>query len=118
MIVFDHSVGHRSLKVSSVLKKALSGLFLREFYDLSTLVSVSEVKVGEDLRNATIFVVVHGKGVDGDEIVRALNASSSVVRKSVFKYLKLRYVPRLHFKLDVEFENFLRISDALAVLND
>ncbi|KAA8472832.1 30S ribosome-binding factor RbfA [Anaplasma marginale] len=114
MIAFTPSAGLRSLKVASVLKRALAQLFIREFYDLSSMLSISGVKVSEDTRNATVFVAIGDRSVDGDEVVAALNDASNSIRRAVFRYLKLRYVPRLHFKLDVEFDNFLRISEIMA----
>ncbi|MCU7611598.1 30S ribosome-binding factor RbfA [Anaplasma capra] len=113
MITFTPDVGFRSLKVASVLKRALARMFICEFYDLSNVLSISNVKVSGDTRNATVFVVVRDKLANKGEIVAALNDASDSIRRSVFKYLKLRYVPRLHFKLDVEFDNFLRISEIM-----
>ena len=118
MMVFDSPADHRSLKVSSVLKRALSQLFVCEFYDLSKIVTISAVKMGEDLRNATILVVVRGGDIEADDMVAALNESSGVIRSAVFKYLSLRCVPRLHFKLDLEFENFLCVNEALSLLRE
>ncbi|ASI47726.1 MAG: 30S ribosome-binding factor RbfA [Anaplasma ovis] len=114
MIAFTPAAKLRSLKVASVLKRALAQLFVREFYDLSGVLSISAVKVSEDARNATVFVVIGDRLVDNDGVVAALNDASNSIRRSVFRYLKLRYVPRLHFKLDVEFDNFLRISEIMA----
>ena len=118
MMDFGAHAGHRSLKVSSVLKRALSQLFMCEFCDLSKVVSISGIRVGEDIRNATVFVVVRGGDISADDIVSALNESSGAIRSAVFKYLRLRYVPRLHFKLDLEFENFLCVNEALSSLRE
>ncbi|MDB1135166.1 30S ribosome-binding factor RbfA [Candidatus Anaplasma sp. TIGMIC] len=119
MIAFDEFKGHRSLKVSSVLKRALSQLFMREFYDLSGVVSITCIRVSEDIKNATVFVVIREEEARVQEIVHALNESSAVIRRAVFKYLKLRYVPRLYFKLDVDFGSFLCVTDdMLAVMKD
>lgn len=119
MIEFELPSSNRSLKVSSLLKKALSDLFVREFYELSKLVSISAVKVSEDIRNATVLFVVSDVNADKEEVMRALNdAADDVIRRMIFKHLRLRNVPRLHFKLDLEFENFLGVSEALATLGD
>lgn len=119
MIEFELPISNRSLKVSSLLKKALSELFMREFYELSKLVSISAVRVSDDIRNATVLFVVSDVNADKEEIVRALNdAADDVIRRMIFRHLKLRNVPRLHFKLDLEFENFLGVSKALSALDD
>ncbi|MGN7661699.1 MAG: 30S ribosome-binding factor RbfA [Anaplasma sp.] len=108
--------GFRSLKVASVLKRALAQLFIRELSDLSATVSISGVKVSEDARNATVFVVVRGEPEARNDMINALNDVSGAIRRSMFKYLKLRYVPRLCFRLDAEYDNFLRVSEVMVSL--
>ncbi|MGN7678675.1 MAG: 30S ribosome-binding factor RbfA [Anaplasma sp.] len=109
-------VGFRSLKVASVLKRALAQLFMRELSDLSATVSISGVKVSDDARNATVFVVVMGEPEARNDTINALNDASGGIRRSIFKYLKLRYVPRLYFRLDAEYDNFLRVSEIMVSL--
>ena len=105
----------RSLKVSSVLKRALSQMFLEEFYDISKVVSVSYVRVSEDLREATVFVVIGDSAGEGkEEIMPTLNDASKLIRRLVFKYVKLRYVPRLYFKLDEGFYHLIEMGDVFA----
>ena len=78
-------------------------------------VTVTDVTVSEDLRDAKVFVLIDGGDTAIDEALRALRHASVYVRQQVAMDLGLRHAPHLHFVRDTAEENAARIG---AILQD
>jgi len=106
----------RQLRVGEELRHALVEV-LRESHardpGLRNLnVTVTEVRVSPDLRNATAFVMPLG-GEHGDETVAALNHAAAYFRAQLAHRIKLRYAPSVSFALDTSFLYAERIEGLL-----
>ncbi|NDF11298.1 MAG: 30S ribosome-binding factor RbfA [Proteobacteria bacterium] len=105
----------RQLKVGEVLRQALSETFMRgDVYskDLQAYsVTVSEVRVSPDLRNATVFIMPLG-GKDKERVLDIVTKLSPQIRSIITRKIDMRYSPELYFKLDESYENAHKI-DAL-----
>jgi ribosome-binding factor A len=83
--------------------------------------TVSEVRVSPDLKNATCFVTPLGAsthtGPDGnadeDRVVEALKRASAFLRGQVAREVRLKYMPALRFKADDSFDEAQRIDELL-----
>lgn len=93
----------RQLRVGELLRKVLSEVFIRaEIRDPdleSVILSVSEVSVSPDMRNATAFVMPLGE-VDEVQVLSALQRNKKFVRGIIARQVDLKYMPELSFKLD------------------
>jgi ribosome-binding factor A len=76
-------------------------------------ITVSEVRISPDLRNATAYVMPLG-GANAADVVAGLKRSTPFLRALVARELPLRYAPSLFFALDDTFERADRISALLA----
>lgn len=112
------SVGQRRLRVGEELRHALSGILRRgECRDPAlrdSNIAVTEVRLGSDLRNATVFVMPLG-GANATEIVNGLKRSAAFLRRLVTREVALRYSPSLIFKLDLSFDQADRIAALLTL---
>ena len=108
----------RQLRVGEELRHALAWILERgELRDpgLSGLtVTVTEVRISPDLRNATAFVIPLGGGDSTDDVVDALNRAVPFLRRQIAKTVKLKYLPELNFIADPSFDEARRINDLLA----
>ena len=80
-------------------------------------VTVTDVVVSPDLRDAKVYVLVRGSE---DEILAALKRlrhASTFVRQQVALNLDLRHAPHLHFVRDTAEENASRVSEILGTLD-
>jgi len=75
-------------------------------------ITVTEVRISPDLRNATAFVIPLGGG-NVPEVIDALNRAAPFVRHKVGKAVKLRRLPNLTFIADTTFDEAGRIDDLL-----
>ena len=110
------SSGQRPLRVGEEIRHALAELFIRgeihtlEF--LGTSITVSEVRVSPDLKNATAYIMPLA-GAQKQEIMEALKTAAPELRYLVSKRMKLRYMPKIHFALDNSFDEAQRINSLL-----
>jgi ribosome-binding factor A len=79
---------------------------------VSPVITVTEVQVSPDLKNATAFVMPLG-GQNIPAVVRALNDGCGFFRHAIAHAVKLRNVPRLNFAADTSFAYAERIETLL-----
>jgi len=99
-------------EVRHVIAHALERGEIRDPAVKGVAITVTEVRVSPDLKNATAFVVPLGGG-DSARIVEALNRASGFLRGWVAKHVQLRHVPRIGFAADVSFDEAARIDRVL-----
>lgn len=74
-------------------------------------ITVTEVRVSPDMRNATAFVTpLTG---DAARILPALNRVSGYVRSQLARELTIRYIPAVNFVHDTSFDQAARIDHML-----
>ncbi|HYM04186.1 MAG TPA: 30S ribosome-binding factor RbfA, partial [Stellaceae bacterium] len=106
----------RQLRVGEELRHALARLLQRGelrdpvLYDAN--VTVTEVQVSPDLRNATAFVMPLG-GRNAADIVAALQRGAPFLKGRIARAVQLRHVPNLGFALDSAFDSAERIATVL-----
>lgn len=110
------SNGQRPLRVGEEIRHALAEIFLRGECHSPALhgasITVSEVRVSPDLKNATAFVMPLA-GENKEEMIEALKDAAPEIRHLVSKKVKLRHAPRIHFSLDQSFDEAERINSLL-----
>jgi ribosome-binding factor A len=81
------------------------------------MVTVTEVKVAEDLRDAKVYVLVDGNEDEIKNALKALQHAATFVRQQVAMNLSMRFAPHLHFVRDTAEENASRVSEVLSDLS-
>lgn len=106
----------RQLRVGEEIRHALANVFergeLRDPELASVSVTVSEVRISPDLKNATVFVTPLG-GDDPNVILEPLGRASPYLRRRVAESVQLRAVPRLKFEADTSYGNAQHIDELL-----
>ena len=110
----DRSV--RVLKVGERVRHILSELLTREAVHDDVLtahtVSVTEVRLSPDLRQARVYVKPL-LGSDEVAVVKALQQNTAYFQREVAKRLGLKFAPKLQFRADDTFEEADRIERLL-----
>jgi ribosome-binding factor A len=93
----------RQLRVAEEIRHVLAGLLeRRDFRDpelANAQITVTEVRVGPDLRHATVFVSRLGRR-DIDALLPALRRAAAFMRSQVAHAVRLRLAPELSFQPD------------------
>jgi ribosome-binding factor A len=118
----DHAAGpssasQRQLRVGEELRHALAQLLrpgeLRDPALREANITVSEVRVSPDLKNATAFVMPLA-GANADNIMAGLKRSAVFLKVRVARMVELRQTPNIAFALDNAFDNAAHIVALLA----
>lgn len=107
----------RQLRVGEEIRHALASLLMRGDVPWPSgftppVVTVTEVKISPDLKNATVYIMPLG----GDrvvETVRLMNEGAGFFRHGVGQAVTLRHVPKLRFVPDESFDTAQRIEEIL-----
>ena len=106
----------RQLKVGEELRHLISDALLRSsFYDEhieNNNITITEVNVSPDLKNAKVYVMPLG-GKKKLDVLNSLNKAKGRLKKIISSNLNLRQTPRLIFKIDETFEYAKKINDIL-----
>lgn len=107
----------RVLKVGERVRHILSELLARGEVHDETLtahsVSVTEVRMTPDLRNAAAYVKPL-LGEDEEAVLKALRTNTAFFQREVARRLGLKFAPKLQFKSDESFEVADKIERLLA----
>ncbi|MGC1410633.1 MAG: 30S ribosome-binding factor RbfA [Acetobacteraceae bacterium] len=106
----------RQLRVAEEIRHVLAGLFeRRDFRDpelAAAQVTVTEVRIGPDLKHAIAFVSRLGR-TDVDALLPALKRAAPYLRSQVAHGLRLRLAPELSFQPDHALEHAMEIDRLL-----
>ena len=106
----------RQLKVGEELRHLISNALLRSsFYDEhieNNNITITEVNVSPDLKNAKVYVMPLG-GEKKADVLNGLNKATGRLKKIISSNISLRQTPKLIFKIDETFEYAKKINDIL-----
>lgn len=121
-MTFSSAPSQRQLRVGEQIRHALSGPLQRGDLRDPTLeglsITVTEVRISPDLRNATAFVVPLGgqlpDSMGRDDLIDALDRAAPYLRSLIGSAVRLRYTPHLGFRIDTSFDEGAKIDRLLA----
>jgi ribosome-binding factor A len=79
-------------------------------------VTVTDVRVSENLRDASVYVTAVGTEEEKVTAMRALQSAAPYVRRQLGILLNLRYTPELHFVRDTVEEAAARVEALLSTI--
>lgn len=104
----------RSDKVAEAIHELVSGLLIKGLKDPRIgFVTITGVKVSDDIRHATVYYTVMGSDDTKKATFHGLNSAVGFIRKEVGRELRLRFAPELIFKYDESIEYGNRIDRLL-----
>lgn len=105
----------RYAKVAEQIKVIVAGMLERRIKDPRLgFVTVTDVRLTGDGREATVFYTVMGDPDDREQTAAALVSATGLLRSTVGKQLGLKFTPTLTFVLDGVEEEAAHIEEALA----
>ena len=117
LIRIEAVVSQRQQRVAEEIRHVLANIIQRgelkapDLMDLS--VTVSEVRVSPDLKNATAFIAPLGGG-SSEALATAMNRAAPFIRMRLGKELSLKYLPKVIFEADKSFDYAQKIESILA----
>ena len=111
----------RQLKVGEELRHLISNALIRNsFYDENienNNITITEVNVSPDLKNAKVYVMPLG-GENKLNVLNSLNRATGRLKKIISNNIKLRQTPKLVFKIDDTFDYAKKINNILGKIKN
>jgi ribosome-binding factor A len=76
-------------------------------------ITITDVRLTPDLRDASVFYTVYGSDADRESTAAALASSKGMLRTEVGKGTGVKFTPTLEFVLDAIPENAAHVEDLL-----
>jgi len=108
---------HRMLRVRELLKREIGEAIRREIpVEPGGLITVNDVEVSGDLRNASVFIGVLGSAEQQRTGLAMLQQYRARIQDLIARSVVLKYTPRLRFVVDDSVARGNRVLDILAEL--
>jgi ribosome-binding factor A len=97
-------MSRRSERVASLLQNLLSEIIMFELNDpiFKKFISITEIKIGDDLRKATVYFRVYD--ADPAELETALSKAKGYIKKLLSERMTVKFLPDIEFKQDLREE--------------
>lgn len=105
----------RVSQIGEEIKRVISHLLRTKIKDprISDMVSITEVRVTNDLSFAKVFVSVFGTEDEKNDTLEGLRNAEGFIKKEIGRNVKMRIMPKLIFELDDSVEESLRLEKIL-----
>jgi ribosome-binding factor A len=102
----------RAARVSDQMKQEIADILMRRIKDPRIgFVTITDVEVTDDLKNAKVFVSIYGG--DKKATLKGLESAAHFIRSELGKRMRLRVVPELLFRFDSTVEQGAHIMELL-----
>jgi ribosome-binding factor A len=105
----------RARKLADRISQIVAEMLERRIKDPRLgFVTVTESRLTNDLREATVYYTVYGTDAERADTAAALHSATGVIRSEVGRQLGLRHTPSIEFIADVLPENAHRIEELVS----
>ena len=113
-------ISQRQLRVGEMIKQSLGMIFMRNEAKVPNLetndITVTEVKMSQDLKIAKAFVLPLG-GENAEEKIKLLKQFAFLIRKVLSKKITIKFLPKILFAKDESFEYAEKIENLIKQTN-
>lgn len=106
-------MSNRTLRVNELLQRELSDILRKRYQSEATTITITEIRVAPDLRDARVFVSVVGDEDEYNRKLRWLRAHTKDFRHELGRRVVLKYMPRFEYVRDHSPEQGSRILQVL-----
>ena len=102
----------RARKLAEQISQIVAEMLERRIKDPRLgFVTVTEARLTNDLREATVFYTVYGSDQERADTAQALASATGIIRSEVGRQLGLRHTPSLEFVADALPDTAQRVED-------
>ena len=93
-------MSNRTVRVNELVQREISDILRKRYQSEAVAVTITEVRVSPDLRDARVFVSVIGDADLAQEKLRWLQSKAHEIREEVGRRIVLKYLPKFEYILD------------------
>lgn len=106
-------MSNRTLRVNELIQREISDILRKRYQSESVAITITEVRVAPDLRDARVFVSIVGTEADAEAKLHWLRDQAADIRGEVARRIVLKYLPRFEYVLDKSVARGTRILQML-----
>ncbi|MGH7943586.1 MAG: 30S ribosome-binding factor RbfA [Opitutaceae bacterium] len=107
-------MSNRTIRVNELVQREISDILRKRYQSEAVAVTITEVRVSPDLRDARVFVSIIGDAERAAGKLKWLRSKAPEIREEVSRRIVLKYLPKFEYVLD---ESAIRGSRILQVLD-
>ena len=108
-------MSNRTVRVNELVQREISDILRKRYQAEAVAVTITEVRVSPDLRDARVFVSIVGDEATAEQKLRWLKSKAGEIREEVGKRIVLKYLPKFEYLLD---KSAIRGARILQVLDE
>jgi ribosome-binding factor A len=93
-------MSNRTLRVNELIQREISDILRKRYQSEAVAITISEVRVAPDLRDARVFIAVVGTDEIAEEKLNWLRGKAADIREEVARRIVLKYLPKFEYILD------------------
>lgn len=106
-------MSNRTLRVNELVQRELSDILRKRYQSESVAITITEVRVSPDLRDARVFISVVGNEEVAEAKLRWLRGKAVDIREELSRRIVLKYLPKFEYLLDTSAVRGARILQVL-----
>ncbi|MBA7500144.1 Ribosome-binding factor A [subsurface metagenome] len=113
------SSSKRSEQLEKALIREINNIIYRKINDPRIkFVTITRIKVSPDLKYADVFVTIFNDKDQQKKALKGLKNATKFIRGELGKDLKLRYVPKIEFKIDEDLEHQYKLLEIITEVHE
>ena len=108
-------MSNRTVRVNELVQREISDILRRRYQAEAVAITLAEVRVSPDLRDARVFVAIVGDDAEVESKLKWLRAKAREIREEVGRHVILKYLPKFEYILD---RSAMRGARILQVLDE
>lgn len=93
-------MSNRTVRVNELVQRELSDILHKRYQSEAVTVTITEVRVSPDLRDARVFVSIVGDADTATEKLRWLRSRAGDIRAEIARRIVLKFLPKFEYVLD------------------
>jgi ribosome-binding factor A len=102
-------MSNRTVRINELVQRELSEILRRRYQAEAVALTITEVRVAPDLRDARVFVSIVGSDEEALERMRWLHRQAPAIREELGRRVVLKYLPKFEYVLDKSAARSVRI---------
>jgi ribosome-binding factor A len=108
---------NRLARVRELILRELASIILRDYTFPNVLVTVNDVDITPDLKQAFVFVGILGPDHRAESIIEHLNRHRGEIQQKLSRRVILRNTAKLEFRLDTSVARGVRITNLMETID-
>jgi ribosome-binding factor A len=106
-------MSNRTVRINELVRRELSDILRQRYQSEAVALTITEVRVSPDLRDARVFVAVVGDEAVVQDRLRWLRQQAPAIRDEIGRRVVLKFLPRFEYRLDESIGRSLRVLKIL-----